>query len=174
MWGECRSELITELDFSMVSSFRSCVVVMLTASILSWSMLGCSVGSEPQHIPIKVEAKPIKSIFHVEGGTVSADSLYPLYPNPFSRSTGDTAILFKFSVNVRSNTILLIQNPIGDEIAKFTDTTLAPGVYPGSWQPAASDGSALKPGLYFVTLRVNDTTLQTGYINSRLVDITDN
>ncbi len=137
-------------------------------------MLSCSLQTAPSHIPIKATPRPIKSVFHLEGGTATVDSLYPVYPNPFSRSSGDTSVLLRFSVKERANTIVLIQNPIGDEIAKFTDTTLDPGVYPGSWQPVASDGSALKPGLYFVTLRVNDTTLQTGYINSRLVDITDN
>ncbi len=130
--------------------------------------------SEPQHLKLQVPAKPIKSVFHLEGGTGTVDSLYPIYPNPFSRSSGDTSVLFRFSIKVRSNTIVLIQNPIGDEIAKFTDTTLDPGVYPGSWQPVASNGLGLHPGLYFITLRVNDSTLQTGYINSRLFDITDN
>ncbi len=96
------------------------------------------------------------------------DSLLPIFPNPFNRASGDTSLSVQFNIKQTTTAILLIQNALGDEIAGFSDTALAPGFYSGHWNPIGSDGARLNSGLYFVTLRTNS------YIDSRLVNIQTN
>jgi len=137
-------------------------------------LFGCSVEAPTSQQNKIVAAKPIRSLFHPLSGIPTSDSLLPVFPNPFSRASGDTTVLLRFTIKDTSRTLMLIQNPIGDEIARFVDSTLPPGTYPGSWFPVGNDGGALNPGLYFITLRVNDTLGNTIYINSRLLNINDN
>lgn len=97
------------------------------------------------------------------------DSLLPLHPNPYSRAAGDTAVTIEFMLrDTNRDAHVLIQNVVGDEVASFTDSVLAPGIYRGAWNPIAADGTPLQSGLYFVTLR------STTYINSRLLNLQDN
>ena len=98
----------------------------------------------------------------------SLDHLYPVYPNPFNRVTGDTALFMRFSLHDSGSAIVLVQNAIGDAISEFNDSTLAPGVYTAHWDPLAHDGSRLHSGLYFISLHTKN------YINSRLVNIQEN
>lgn len=114
------------------------------------------------------DARPIRLIFSIKASLPVRDSLYPVFPNPFSRVTGDTNLALAFTLKDSGTATLLIQNVIGDAIATYSDSLLGPGLYQGRWNPFASDGTALNPGLYFVTLRVRD------YINSRLVNIQNN
>ena len=98
----------------------------------------------------------------------SIDYLYPIYPNPFNRVTGDTALFIRFSQHDSGSAIVLVQNVIGDAISEYNDSTSLPGVYTAHWDPRAADGTRLKSGLYFITLHTNN------YINSRLVNIQEN
>lgn len=106
--------------------------------------------------------------FAYKGGTVAADTLYPIYPNPFNRVAGDTTLLIRFALADSGSSQVVIQNALGDQVEIFSDSLLAPGYYSGSWNPLAMDGSRLLDGLYFITLRNGD------FIFSRLVDIQEN
>lgn len=98
----------------------------------------------------------------------SQDFLYPVYPNPFNRVTGDTTLFIRFSLHDTGSAIVLVQNAIGDAITEYNDTALEPGVYISHWNPLAHDGTRLNSGLYFITLHTKN------YINSRLVNIQEN
>jgi hypothetical protein len=98
----------------------------------------------------------------------SSDYLYPVYPNPFNRVTGDTALFIRFSLHDSGSAIVLVQNVIGDAISEYNDSASAPGIYTAHWDPRAQDGTRLKSGLYFITLHTKN------YINSRLVNIQEN
>ena len=103
-----------------------------------------------------------------KGPDTSADYLYPVYPNPFNRVTGDTALFIRFSLHDSGSAIVLVQNVIGDAISEYSDSTLGAGVYTAHWNPLSTDGTRLKSGLYFITLHTKN------YINSRLVNIQEN
>jgi len=103
-----------------------------------------------------------------KGGSEPADSLYPIFPNPFNRVTGDTAMTIRFALRDSGAVIVLVQNAIGDAIAQYSDSSLTQGFYAATWNPLASDGTRLNAGLYFVTLHTQN------YINSRLVNIEEN
>lgn len=103
-----------------------------------------------------------------KGDPQRADSLYPIFPNPFNRVTGDTALTIRFALRDSGTVIVLIQNAIGDAIAQYSDSSLVQGLYSTTWNPVASDGTRLNAGLYFVTLHTQN------YINSRLVNIEEN
>ncbi len=96
------------------------------------------------------------------------DSLFPVFPNPFNRVTGDTALTIRFALRDSGTVTLLVQNAIGDPITQYSDSTLVQGLYSTTWNPVASDGTRLNAGLYFVTLHTQN------YINSRLVNIEEN
>jgi hypothetical protein len=153
-------------------------VLALFASLLT--ACNSDAGTSTNWTLHQATAQPIVGTFHKlsdktpSSGTTSSDSLYPLFPNPFSRAGGDTSITVQFSLKDTSSAIVLIQNAIGDEIARFRDSTLPSGSYVGSWLPLQSDGSSLNSGFYFITLRVNDTIAHTSYINSRLLNILNN
>lgn len=103
-----------------------------------------------------------------KGSSPAADSLYPIFPNPFNRVTGDTALTIRFALRDSGAVIVLVQNAIGDAITQYSDSSLTPGLYSTTWNPVASDGTRLNAGLYFVTLHTQN------YINSRLVNIEEN
>ena len=115
------------------------------------------------------EPKSLRLSFNYKFGHPENDSLFPVFPNPFSRVSGDSVLNLRFTLRDSSASVhLLIQTVIGDEVASFSDSLVGPGTYSGTWNPIGSDGTALKSGLYFVTLR------SPSYINSRLVNIEDN
>ena len=121
----------------------------------------CTNSSEPPSASIRLN-------FFYKAGSPLGDSLYPIFPNPFNRATGDTGVFIRFALNDSGVVALLIQNVLGDEIAGYADSLLPAGIYSGQWNPIASDGTPLIPGLYFVTLHAGN------YINSRLVNIENN
>jgi hypothetical protein len=124
-------------------------------------ILGCSTEPPPTgSIRLEFSYQPLQS---------ANDSLYPIFPNPFSRVSGDTALSIRFAlVDTTSGANLLIQNALGDPVADFYDTLLPSGFYTGWWNPVASDGTALTSGIYFVTLQ------NGGFIYSRLVNVQEN
>jgi hypothetical protein len=103
-----------------------------------------------------------------KGAPSAKDSLFPVYPNPFNRGAGDTSLGIQFAMKDSGTATVLIQNFLGDAVAGFTDSLLAPGNYLGFWNPRASDGALLTSGLYFVTLHVGE------FVTSRLVNIEEN
>ncbi|MDP4198376.1 MAG: hypothetical protein Q8902_02260 [Bacteroidota bacterium] len=103
-----------------------------------------------------------------KGGSSIPDSLFPIFPNPFNRVTGDTTLHIRFALKDSGSAVVLVQNAIGDEITQYSDSALAPGIYATSWDPLSADGSRLNAGLYFITLHTQN------YINSRLVNIEEN
>ncbi len=124
-------------------------------------LAGCSTEPVPQSSSIKLH-------FGYKYMQPAHDSLYPIYPNPFSRASGDTTFTIRFALKDTITTTVIVQNVLGDAVASFSDSLLLPGFYTGSWNPFASDGTPLNSGFYFVTLRAGD------FINSRLVFIQEN
>ncbi len=124
-------------------------------------MAGCATEPAPVTSSVRLN-------FSIKNGQPSADSLYPVFPNPFNRFAGDTGFVFQFALADSGSANLVIQNALGDQIAIFSDTSLPAGYYYGSWDPLAADGSRLMTGIYFVTLHHGN------YINSRLIDILEN
>ncbi len=128
---------------------------------------GCVVEADiPQ--PLQAERVSIRKHFLVEAGETQIDSLLPLFPNPFNRDAGDDSVNIQFSLEDTSRVIILIQNPVGEEVIRFEDDTLSPGQYRAGWHPLSSDGEPLNSGIYFVTYRTED------YIVSRMLNILTN
>lgn len=144
--------------------------ISVLLGIILLGVLGCSPASEPQTLKVRSQEFGIHGHFQVESNPDGIDSLYPMYPNPFSRGSGDSLIAVTFSVKDSAQVILLIQNPLGDEVVRFRDSLLFGGVYRGLWDPIASDGVPLNAGMYFITLNINSRN----YINSRLLYIQNN
>jgi len=136
--------------------------LLYIGSILSMitAFLGCS--TEP------VQTGSIHLNFVFKNTQPSGDSLYPVYPNPFSRATGDTSLFLQFALRDTSRVNLVVQNALGDAVALFSDSLLVPGAYNGHWNPVKADGTSLLSGIYYVTLHAGD------FINSRLVFIEEN
>ena len=139
------------------------------ASVFSLLLLisGCVAESDPS-FPLQAHRVSIRSHFLVEAGEAEPDSLYPLFPNPFNRDVGDDSINIHFSLEDTSHVIILIQNPVGEEVIRFEDDTLSPGQYRAGWNPLSTDGEPLNSGIYFVTYRTDD------YIVSRMLSILTN
>lgn len=115
-------------------------------------------------------SRSIKELFvrvGVEEGNF-VDSLYPLFPNPYNRVLGDSSVHIRFSTADSGRALVLIQNPIGEEVVRFEDRVLAPGIYEGRFNVLNSEGLPLNSGLYFVTFRT-DT-----YIMSRMLSVLSN
>jgi hypothetical protein len=124
-------------------------------------LIGCS--TEPS------QTGSVRMKFSYKHLQPAADSLYPIFPNPFNRVAGDTGLYIEFAiVDTFATTDLLIQNALGDPVAEFSDSALAAGIYTGWWDPFAADGTPLMSGIYFVTLQ------NGGFINSRLVNLQEN
>lgn len=116
----------------------------------------------------------ISKSFHIESSGSYPDSLAPIYPNPFNRNIGDISDTIYFTLKDTADVKIIIQNPIGDSVAIFKDSLLPPGSFTGAWEPLASDGSRLRAGLYFITIRVAPNDPDRNYINSRLLQIESN
>ena len=130
------------------------------AIVLLWAIAGCANPSAP--------ITSLRASFSHKAGTIAQDTLYPIFPNPYNRSVGDTALSISFALADSGAAQVVVQNALGDQITIFSDSLLAPGYYIGSWNPLASDGTRLLNGLYFITLRNGD------FIFSRLVNIQEN
>jgi hypothetical protein len=130
-------------------------------------MAGCVAESQtPQ--PLEAQRVSIRKHFLVEAGETQTDSLLPLFPNPFNRDAGDDSINIEFSLEDTSRVIILIQNPVGEEVIRFEDDTLSPGQYRAGWHPLSAEGEPLNSGIYFVTYRTDE------YIASRMLNILTN
>lgn len=135
---------------------RSIAIIFVLALIV-----GCSTEPAP--------TGSIRLEFAIKQLQVRDNSLYPVFPNPFSRVSGDTAICIQFALSDSLTAAnLLVQNALGDPIANFYDTLLLPGFYTGWWEPVDANGIPLSSGLYFVTLQ------NGGFIDSRLINIQEN
>jgi hypothetical protein len=157
--------------FHFAERGRSLSAVILAMFVM---VMGCATEPPTSNGHLIVQPKPIKSLFSVQANNPSSDSLYTIYPNPFSRATGDSVEFLQFAIADSSQVIVLIQNPLGDQVAMFEDSTLYAGTYSGKWNPVASDGSGLNPGIYFVTLHVTDTVNHTSFIDSQVLNILNN
>ena len=133
---------------------------MLGALLLTVVLGGCQTSVDPISASLLLK-------FNYKGASAAADSLYPIYPNPYSRGS-DTTIFITFSKFDSGATTIVIQNPIGDAVATYSDTLVSPGIYSASWNPVTSTGDPLNSGLYFVTLHTGT------YIRSRLISILTN
>jgi hypothetical protein len=141
------------------------IASVFSLALLAWC--GCVVESGTE-TALRPERASIRSRFQIEAGENFRDSLMPLFPNPFNRDAGDTAITIQFTIADTSRTIILIQNPIGEEVIRFEDDTLSPGQYRAAWQPLSSEREPLNSGIYFVTFRTDQ------YIVSRMFNIQTN
>ena len=130
-------------------------------SIVAALFIGsCSTSTAP--------TVPIVAHFAFKTGEPANDSLYPIFPNPFNRVAGDTALTIQFSLQDTGSAQVVVQNALGDQVEIFSDSSLPSGYYTGSWNPLASDGTHLLSGLYFITPRNGN------FIYSRLVNIQEN
>jgi hypothetical protein len=146
------------------------------ASVFSLAVLlmaGC-VSDGGTGEPLKPERLSIREHFVRDRSKLEAgeqpipDSLYPLFPNPFSREGGDDSVNIVFSLKDSSRVLILIQNPIGEEVVRFEDDTLSAGQYRAGWHPLSSEREPLNSGIYFVTFRTDR------YIVSRMLSILTN
>jgi hypothetical protein len=131
----------------------------LFVTLLLIAVLGCSTQPAPSNsirLEFAFKAQPAN------------DSLFPIFPNPFNRVSGDTAVSIEFAIHDTSAAVLLIQNALGNPVAEFSDSLLPAGTYSGWWDPRATDGTTLMSGIYFVTLQ------NRGFINSRLINLQEN
>jgi hypothetical protein len=126
---------------------------------------------DSQHI-IYTEHKSITDHFTIEAGSSYPDSLADPFPNPYNHSAGDNKIAIGFSLADSGNVKLIIQNAIGDSVVVFQDTSLKAGAYSSEWLPFAIDGTPLRAGLYFITLRAAPNA--RNYIESHLLYIENN
>jgi hypothetical protein len=139
------------------------------ASVFSLLILICGCVAEsnaPQRIA--VPELPIRDNFQIEAGDFINDSLLPIFPNPFNRAAGDTHLNLHFQLSDSSQVLILIQNPMGEEVVRFKDSTLSKGQYRAQWAPLNSAREPLNAGLYFVTFRTRR------YISSRMLSIQTN
>ncbi len=133
----------------------------IACTLLLAAFFGCATEPTPQAASVRLH-------FAFKQAQPANDSLYPIYPNPFNRVLGDTGIAIQFTLRDSGSVALVIQNALGNQIALFSDSALAPGSYSGWWEPFATDGTTLTSGIYFITLNNGD------FIDSRLVDIQEN
>jgi hypothetical protein len=143
-----------------------------TASVFSILLVllvcGCMIENDTS-LPLRAQRVGIRQHFLIDTGhTDYIDSLYPLYPNPFNRAAGDDSLNIRFTVEDSSRVLILIQNPIGEEVIRFEDDSLPSGQYHAGWHPLASDGEPLNSGIYFVTFRTDR------YVVSRMLNILAN
>lgn len=136
--------------------------------LLQLAIAGCADPASRGVAATVVRSEPLKGKFTSQAGGSQPDSLYPLYPNPFNRVVGDTAVHITFSIKDTTKTLVLIQNPIGEEVVRYEDSTLGPGSYSGMWNGLGASGQPVNPGIYFITLRTE------AYISSRLLNISSN
>gem|GEM_PF-2432340 len=132
----------------------------IVIAILFSSTMGCSAPTAPTN--------SLRLNFAIKQGQPANDSLYPVYPNPFNRVAGDTSVAIAFALRDSGSAQLVIQNALGDQVNIFSDSMLPAGYYNGWWNPLAPDGTRLRNGIYFITLRNGD------FIFSRLVDVQEN
>lgn len=141
--------------------------VFSLALALMFLIAGC-VAESGSSLPLHADRVSIRARFMVEAGEAQPDSLFPLYPNPFNRDAGDDSVNIHFTIEDTSKVIILIQNPIGEEVVRFEDDTLSPGQYRAGWRPLSSEREPLNSGIYFVTFRTDR------YIVSRMLNILTN
>jgi hypothetical protein len=136
----------------------------------------CSGTSAPDtNIHVAETARySIRKNFHIESSGSYSDSLAPIYPNPFNHNAGDSNVTLFFTTRDTGEVKIIIQNPIGDSVVIYQDSMLLPGIYIGYWGPLAADGTRLRAGLYFITMRAAPNDPNRNYINSRLLDIQSN
>jgi hypothetical protein len=156
-------------------------------ALVLFALIGCAEVSTPPPTGKLATSLPINGKFSRAMGLDSAsrvDSLMPIFPNPFSSLEGDSSVHISFVVKDTSRVLILIQNPIGDEVVRFSDSMLVQGTYHGDWVPNGNDGTALSTGLYFITLRVEPRVISSSgissidslhpVIRSRLLNVLDN
>ncbi len=164
--AEYRFPLRIVLDFDdakiflMIRSPLQHLTRIIFATLL-FTIAGCSTAP--------VQTGSIKLQFAYKKLQPTVDSLYPIFPNPFNRASGDTGLCIEFAI---ADSVypaeLLIQNALGDPVAEFSDSAVSSGVYTGWWDPIAADGTPLMSGIYFVTVQ------NGAFINSRLVSLQEN
>jgi hypothetical protein len=137
--------------------------------------MGCSDSGEEIHLRVKnIDPYSIRKNFLIQSSNTFPDSLAPVYPNPYNHNSGDSSVALFFTLRDTGAVKIIIQNPIGDSIAIFRDSLLPPGSFTGFWNPVLSDGTRLRPGLYFITMRVAPNNPDRNYINSKLLQIQSN
>ena len=139
-------------------------------------ILGCSgISSAPENLHVSETSRySIRNNFHIESVGNYSDSLAAIYPNPYNHTSGDTSVALYFTLQDTGEVKIIIQNPIGDSVAIFRDSLLPPGSFSGFWTPVTSNGTRLRAGLYFITMRVAPDDPRRNYINSQLLDILSN
>lgn len=148
------------------------LICSIAVAVVLGSCHEATTPSASSHFPVVVE--PLSGTFHPLGSTAYPDSLAPVFPNPFNLVTGDSVINVFFSLKDTADAILLIQNPFGDSVAVFRDAHLGGGGYSGQWAPVNAAGERLREGLYFITLRVQNSAQSRDFINSELFSIEAN
>jgi plastocyanin len=93
------------------------------------------------------------SVGPIAGGPQSAGFVAPPWPNPTRGTTS-----FHFSLPVAGHARAVVIDVNGRRIATALDRGLAAGTYAAAWDGRNSDGSAVRAGLYFISLEVPGAT----------------
>jgi len=108
---------LTDLVFDGRTMRRFISILRITCVLLLVAFAaGCS--TEP------LQTGPIRLNFAYKNTQPATDSLYPVYPNPFNRVTGDTSLFLEFAVRDTTSVNLVVQNALGDAVVLFSDSLL--------------------------------------------------
>ncbi len=152
------------------------IIFFLFNLCFSFFAFSCSdfIGPDANLHVTNIAQYSIRKTFRIQSSGALVDSLAPIFPNPFNRTIGDTAVTLFFTLKDTGVVQIVIQNPIGDSVAIFRDSILPPGNFTGLWQPVNSSGTRLRVGLYFITMHAAPDDPNRNYINSRLLQIQSN
>ena len=152
---------------------RNTFICIVIGCLLFCGCADSSVQTPNMHVS-ETGRYSIRNTFHIESSGSYPDSLAPLFPNPFNRTTGDSIVTLFFTLKDTGTVKILIQNPIGDSIAIFVDSLLPPGSFTDFWHPVTANGTRLHAGLYFITMHAAPDDFDRNYISSRLLQIQSN
>ena len=92
----------------------------------------------------------------VGGGELPQNfGLFQNYPNPWPNPTNPLTTL-RYAIPVASDVSIVIYNIQGQEIMRWEDSNILPGLYEKTWDGTNKHGEPVTSGIYFYRLRVGD------------------
>ncbi|MCX6139211.1 MAG: T9SS type A sorting domain-containing protein [Ignavibacteriales bacterium] len=113
------------------------------AELLIANQRGGYADSTSSKIIILESTVAVQQVSSIVGATPDGFELRPNYPNPFNPST-----TLSFSIGSRSDVLMTIYSPLGQEIVTLVNQQLAPGSFTVSW-----NATGLPSGVYFCRLK---------------------
>lgn len=83
-------------------------------------------------------------------------SLHPLYPNPFSATSG-MSLTIPMELRDAATVRVVLVDLLGREVAVLGTSFLRPGMHTISWDGRDSAGRLVKPGVYFVRIQTGNS-----------------